>query len=135
MAKIRHIAIFTDDPDKLAKFYVDVFGMTKTHETEASAESGRSVWITDGYMDVAIIHPFSEKSPRGVNHFGFTLDASEKAGIYQRLTDYGRAPYLPPSDRPYIEDAARDLDGNKFDLSTTGLRNQPGQAKKEKVEA
>ena len=27
MAKIRHIALSTQDPEKTAKFYVDVFGM------------------------------------------------------------------------------------------------------------
>ena len=27
MAKIKHIALSTQDPDKTARFYIDVFGM------------------------------------------------------------------------------------------------------------
>jgi len=134
MAKIRHIAIYTSDPDKLARFYIDVFGMKFTQESPAVPGTGRAVWLTDGYVDVAIIHPESDKAPRGLNHFGFTIEASEKDGIYRKLKSHGREPYGPPPGRPYIEDAARDIDGNKFDLSTTGLREAP-KPSKAKVEA
>jgi hypothetical protein len=34
--------------------------------------------------------------------------------------------------RPYIEDAARDVDGNKFDLSVTGLRSEEEQRERDK---
>ncbi|HXQ52112.1 MAG TPA: hypothetical protein VN802_13540 [Stellaceae bacterium] len=74
MAKIRHLAIYTDDPDRLAQFHIDVFGLEKT-----------------------------QKSPSS-----------------------------PPPGRPYIEDAARDIDGNKFDLSTTGLRSEDEQVERDK---
>ena len=29
MAKIRHIAIFSDDPERLAEFYSDVYGILR----------------------------------------------------------------------------------------------------------
>ena len=121
MAKIRHIAIYTDDPDKLADFYCDVFGMTITQKT-VTPRGGRSAWLTDGYMDVALISPEDRAAPRGINHFGFTLDADERDEILQRLKNEGIEPYKPPADRPSIEDAVRDPDGNKFDMTTHGLR-------------
>lgn len=127
MAKIRHLAIFTEDPDRMAQFYVEVFGLTKTQESPSVPGTGRAVWLSDGYLEIALIQPADPKAPKGVNHFGFTLDADEKAGVYERLRQHGREPYGPGPGRPYIEDAARDCDGNKFDLSTTGLRSTEEQ--------
>jgi catechol 2,3-dioxygenase-like lactoylglutathione lyase family enzyme len=128
MATIRHIAIYTDDPEKLAAFYINVFGLTRKLDNPADEtvpETGSAVWVTDGYMDVALIRPARADAPRGINHFGFTLEPSEKAAVYQNLVEHGTTPRKPPPNRPYVEDAAFDCDGNKFDLSS-GLRMQEG---------
>ena len=122
MFKIRHIAIFTEDADRLAGFYTDTFGMKISKITPRSPESGRAVFITDGYVEVALIEPANPASPKGINHFGFTYDAAEREAVMTRLKRYGIDPITPPADRPYIEDAVKDIDGNKFDMSTTGLR-------------
>jgi hypothetical protein len=121
MARIKHIAIFSDDPIKLAEFYRDTFGM----EITGTADGG-SCWVTDGYMNVALLPRRMETSPRGIHHFGFTLDAEEKPAIYEKMTKLGLKPFDPrqPGEtfvRPLIEDAAHDIDGNKFDLTTHGL--------------
>ena len=47
MARIQHIAIFSDDPEKLAEFYSEVYGM------QVSGRSKGDVWVTDGYMNAA----------------------------------------------------------------------------------
>jgi catechol 2,3-dioxygenase-like lactoylglutathione lyase family enzyme len=118
MATIRHIAIFSDDPSKLAKFYVDVYGMKITGESQGD------VWITDGYMDVALIMRKTETSPKpGIHHFGFTLAPEEKEGVYDKMKKLNLAPWDPRAEnptivRPFVEDAGRDPDGNRFDLST-----------------
>lgn len=78
--------------------------------------------MTDGYLEMALIEPVNPASPKGINHFGFTYDAADREATLAKLKEYGIAPIKPPSDRPYIEDAVRDPDGNKFDMSTTGLR-------------
>jgi catechol 2,3-dioxygenase-like lactoylglutathione lyase family enzyme len=122
MARIRHIAFFTEDADRMARFYCDVFGMKVTQETPRSPESGRAIFITDGYVDVALIEPLNPAAPKGINHFGFTIDPAERDGIMAKLKDRGISPITPPADRPYIEDAVKDPDGNKFDISTTGMR-------------
>ena len=114
MAKIKHIAIFTEDPDKLAEFYKDVFGMTITGKTGRGA-----VWMTDGYMDVALLWKRAEmKVPKGINHFGFTIEKAEKDAIYGKLKTRGIDIFQPGQDRPYVEDAAKDPDGNRFDMTS-----------------
>jgi catechol 2,3-dioxygenase-like lactoylglutathione lyase family enzyme len=127
MAKIRHMAIYTDDPAKLADFYVDVFGLEKKQETH-TAKGGHAVWLTDGYLELALINPEIRESPRGMNHFGFTLEPGERDGVYERLKAHGIEPAKAPTDRPYIEDAVLDPDGNKFDISATGLRPEPAHS-------
>lgn len=121
MAKIRHVAIYTDDPVKLAAFYVDVFGLEKKHEVHTK-KGGHAVFLSDGYLDFALINPEIRESPRGIHHFGFTIDPADRPAIIERLRAHGIAPEPAPDDRPYIEDAVFDPDGNKFDISTTGLR-------------
>jgi catechol 2,3-dioxygenase-like lactoylglutathione lyase family enzyme len=133
MAKIRHLAIYTDDPDRLAQFYVDVFGLERTQDSPAVPGTGRAVWLSDGYMEIAIIQPHDPKTPRGLNHFGFTLEAGEQPEVYQRLAAHGREPTPPPPGRPYIDDASREIDGNKFDLSTTGLRTTAEQEQRDRA--
>jgi len=124
MAKIRHIAIYTDNPDELAKFYVDVFGMTITQPLASSPESGSWVFLTDGYMDVALISPAEhQREKNGPNHFGFTIDEQERVAILQKLKKRGIEPRKSPPERPYVEDRVRDIHGNSIDLSSTGLRN------------
>jgi len=123
MARIRHIAIFSDDPANLAEFYVDVFGMkiTGTSNSEGPNEGG-AVWLTDGYMDIALLPRRNELSPEGLHHFGVTVDLDEKAHVYDRLKQRGHKLMTPPPGRPYVEDAVKDADGNKFDLSTSQVK-------------
>lgn len=121
MPQIRHIAIHTREPEKLAKFYIDVFGMT-VHQSYPSVEgSERAVFLTDGYMEVALIHDAREER-QGIDHFGFTLDPKEKPAVYEKLASYGIEPRKRPAERPYAEDRLADIQGNKIDVSTTGLR-------------
>ncbi len=91
-------------------------------EVPHSAQSGYAVFMTDGYLEMALIEPVNPASPKGINHFGFTYDAADRDATMEVLKAYGITPITPPAGRPYIEDAVRDPDGNKFDMSTTGLR-------------
>ena len=128
MATIRHIAIFSDDPEKLAEFYSDIYGMTVTGRSKGD------VWVTDGYMDVALIYRRKEDMPKGVHHFGFTIDPADKAAIYAKMTARGLSPYDPRGDnlqvdRPFVEDAAHDPDGNRFDISA-GKRDMEAEKRR-----
>ena len=118
MARIRHIAIFSDDPENLAQFYVKVFGMT----VKGKSNNDGAVWMTDGYMDIALLKRRSELPPEGLHHFGVTIDPEEKEGVYRRLKECDAWVMKPPPGRPYVEDAAKDADGNKFDISTSAVK-------------
>jgi catechol 2,3-dioxygenase-like lactoylglutathione lyase family enzyme len=123
MAKIRHIAIYTDDPEELAKFYVDVFGMTITQPLATTPESGSWIFLSDGYMDVALINPKREGVKNGINHFGFTLEDSERVAVLDKLKERGIEARKRPPERPYVEDRVNDIHGNPIDISSTGLRS------------
>ncbi len=120
MAKIRHIAFHTSDPDRMAKFYCECFGMTVRQDYAEVPGTARAIFITDGYLEVALIHKKSGET--GIDHFGFTLEPEEKAGVYAKMRGFGVEPHLANPDRPYVEDYMIDVDGNKVDLSTKGLR-------------
>lgn len=119
MAKIRHIAFHTTDPDKMAKFYCDCFGMTVRQDYAEVPGTARAIFITDGYIEVALIQAKSGKP--GINHFGFTLELDEKTAVYAKIREHGVEPRVANPDRPYVEDFMIDVDGNKVDLSTKGL--------------
>ena len=53
----------------------------------------------------------------GLNHFGFTLDgAAEKLRVHDRLDGCGIARQPPGQHRPYSEEKATDLEGNRLEL-------------------
>lgn len=122
MAKIKHLAIITLDPNALAKFYCEVFDM-KVVEKGKNGE----VYVTDGYLTLALLNNKAEGKPSGLNHFGFHVDSQEE--MAKRLVDYGMAtPAKRPADRPYAETRATDPDGNNFDLSVHGFQRAEYQA-------
>lgn len=135
MAKIKHIAIVTLDPERLAKFYQQVFDMKILHRTKTGG-----VYVTDGYMNVALLPNKAEGKPNGLNHFGFEIEDQEE--IARRMEKSGIAtPRQRPADRPYAETRGTDPDGNNFDLSVHGYqtienkKDRETKAKKEKVDA
>lgn len=131
MAKIRHLAIISEDPERLADFYSKNFGMTVTGRSKGD------VWVSDGYIDLALISKVNTPKPCGVNHFGIVLDPAEKEAVYANLRQSGHTPVNPrladsSVDRPFVEDAVLDPDGNKFDLST-GKREMEEEQERMKV--
>jgi catechol 2,3-dioxygenase-like lactoylglutathione lyase family enzyme len=50
MPKIKHIALSTQDPEKTARFYVDVFGMKQIGRVDHPAVSG--FFLTDGDLNL-----------------------------------------------------------------------------------
>ena len=125
MAKIKHLAMITLDPEALAKFYCEVFDMEVVERGK-----GGEVYVTDGYLTVALLNNKAEGKPNGLNHFGFHIDNQEE--IAKRLTDYGMAsPAKRPADRPYAETRATDPDGNNFDLSVHGFQRAEYQAERD----
>ena len=136
MPKIRHLAIKTKDPARLAKFYEEVFEMKVIHTEQSGA-----VYMTDGYFNLALLRNRGEATPSGINHFGFQVDNLDE--IERRLERFDEPLAGRPSTRPYAEHRAMDPDGNIFDVSVYGYqdieykqeREAKGSEKKEKVRA
>jgi catechol 2,3-dioxygenase-like lactoylglutathione lyase family enzyme len=49
MARIRHIALVTDDPAKTAEFYKQHFGLTELYRRPGDTGE-KGVWLSDGYI-------------------------------------------------------------------------------------
>ena len=115
--KIRHLAMFARDPKKLADFYTSVFDM------EVAATNGRAYFLTDGYLMLAILpHRLEGEAAVGLNHFGFNLENRDE--VVKKLQQWNlEVPKARPGDRPYAEFRAVDPEGNWFDLSEEGLKD------------
>jgi catechol 2,3-dioxygenase-like lactoylglutathione lyase family enzyme len=83
MAKIKHIALTTQDPDKVASFYKEAFGLEEIRRSPNGA-----VFLTDGYINLAILNWKTEKDAdvgangpnySGIHHLGFQVDELEEA--------------------------------------------------------
>ena len=127
--KIRHLALITVEPERLARFYEEVFQMTRL--PAKGVAGSKAVYMTDGYITLALLENKAEGKPSGLNHFGFHVDSQDE--ISGRLTKAGvKAPAKRPADRPYAETRAFDPDGNNFDISVAGFGSEEGAPTKKK---
>jgi catechol 2,3-dioxygenase-like lactoylglutathione lyase family enzyme len=112
---IRHIALFTPDPQKMADFYCKVLDMKEVERTDRS-----SIFVSDGYLNLALLYQRKEE-PIGLNHFGFHVQSNdemqsraEKAGV--------RRGAKRPERIPFAEYRVHDPEGNGIDISQKGWR-------------
>ncbi len=97
MPRIKHIALTTKDPAKTAAFYKEAFGLQEIRRAPNGA-----VFLTDGYLNVAILNWKTEKSAdvgahgpnfSGIHHFGVEVEDLDAAAERleraqgQRLTE------------------------------------------------
>jgi catechol 2,3-dioxygenase-like lactoylglutathione lyase family enzyme len=129
MPKIRHLAMVCMDPDKLAKFYCDVFEMKEV--TRNTREGRTNVFLTDGYMNLALLSQKAEGKANGLNHFGFHVEDSDVIG--ERLKKWDVVgPSARPPDRVYAEQRATDPEGNMYDIAEGGFDRDLATPKKAK---
>jgi catechol 2,3-dioxygenase-like lactoylglutathione lyase family enzyme len=83
MPRIRHIALTTKDPSRVAAFYKEAFGMQEVRRNPRGA-----VFLTDGYINLAILNPKSAKDADvgaqgegfcGIHHIGFEVENLDRA--------------------------------------------------------
>jgi glyoxylase I family protein len=96
MPKIKHIALSTQDVDKTAKFYIDVFGMKEIAKLDGPG--ARGYYLSDGDINLAILN-FKNDAVAGVergagwsgiHHIGFQVESLE--AIAERLKSAGSVP-------------------------------------------
>ena len=124
MAKIRHLAIKTKSPERLAAFYEQVFGLRRIRSEKSGA-----IYMSDGYLTLALLRNRGEATPSGINHFGFHVDEIDE--IREKLNKFDEPLTQRPADRPYAEYRAMDPDGNLFDVSVHGYDEAEFQAERE----
>ena len=119
MARIRHLAILTEDVDKLVQFYTTAFGLKIVHGV------GTATYLTDGHINLAIIPIGPEREiegpqlQAGINHFGFEVE--DVAAVREACKDLNAKTGIdkrPPNRE--AEYRVQDPDGNPIDLSKHG---------------
>ena len=133
MAKLRHLAIATDDPDRTAQFYIDVLEFKKVRAAEGKWGHGHI--LSDGTINLAILKFVTDEAAgvekgmgfRGLHHIGFevndvdgTARRVEAAGANAR-TDIDEALGIPHDGPIKGEFKYEGPDGVVFDLSQPGV--------------
>jgi len=93
MTKIKHIALATQDVEKTARFYIEVFGMKEVGKINDPGTRG--CFLTDGDINLAILDFKNDaaagvergKDWSGIHHFGFQVESLDAIG--ERLTQAG----------------------------------------------
>ncbi len=117
MAKLRHIAIRTPDPEQTAAWYKEAFGL----EEVGRARNG--VYLSDGDVNIAVLLTSTETTrgevAPGLHHLGFLVEDLETT--CQKLAALGaeRLPAAPQAGN-YFEVKHLGPDGVEFDVSEQG---------------
>ena len=79
MAKIKHIAIASQDPEKTAKFYSEVFDLQIVGK--ANGENAEGYHLSDGNVNIAVLRFKNEAAAgdfgtaySGIHHIGFQVE-------------------------------------------------------------
>jgi catechol 2,3-dioxygenase-like lactoylglutathione lyase family enzyme len=129
MSRIRHIAITAEDPFVTAELFKKALGLEEIGRGDS--ELAREVYLTDGYINLAIVcwkrtpeTPNPYPGGYGLDHFGVQVDDLERAE--SRARGAGATPQPPPpvdlsklGGRLFFEKKLQ-LAGVKFDLSGHG---------------
>ena len=131
MARIKHIALTTKEPAKVAEFYKSAFGLKELRRSPNGA-----VFLTDGHIHVAVLNHKDERSPdmgahgpnfSGIHHFGFEVEDLDEAARKVEAAHGRRLTAKEVSDagtrdgvHANFEQKWSGPDGVVFDISHTG---------------
>lgn len=120
-AKLKHLAIVSDQYALLERFYQAVFGMKSSPDNPPAG----AVVVSDGYVGLNI-NPRKGKPGRqaGLDHFGFEVDDLEEV-LAKLQENYPAIDVLKrPGSREFAGVTTHDPAGNVFDLSQPGMENR-----------
>jgi catechol 2,3-dioxygenase-like lactoylglutathione lyase family enzyme len=115
MARIRHIALYSENPEREAGFYVRAFDLKEVRRSPSG-----SVFLSDGYINIALLKSKGGSDPKGRHHFGFQVE--DVAAAQERIREIKPdVEILAPHDNvTFAEYKVKDPDGNPFDISEKG---------------
>jgi methylmalonyl-CoA/ethylmalonyl-CoA epimerase len=135
MGKIRHIAITAEDPFITAELFKQALGLEEI--SRGDSDLAREVYLTDGYINLAIVcWKRTKETPNpypdgyGLDHFGVQVENLESAEARARQAGATSQP-PPPVDLSRLSgntiffEKKLTLAGVKFDLSGHGWATQP----------
>ena len=128
--KIRHIAITAEDPFVTAELFKKALGLEEI--SRGDSDLAREVYLTDGYINLAIVcWKRTKETPNpypdgyGLDHFGLQVD--DLASAEARAREAGATPQPPPpvdlsklQGNTIFFEKKLQLAGVKFDLSGHG---------------
>jgi catechol 2,3-dioxygenase-like lactoylglutathione lyase family enzyme len=133
MPKLRHIALTTQDVEKTAKFYIEVFGMREMGKIDDPGTTG--CFLSDGDINLAILKFKNDRAAgiergkgfAGIHHIGFEVedltaiaDKLAAAGSTRRR-DVEQALGVTGRERKHnVEVKYTGPDGIMLDVSETG---------------
>ena len=134
MGKIRHIAITAEDPFVTAEALKQALGLQEIGRGDS--ELAREVYLTDGYINLAVVcwkrtkeNPNPYPEGYGLDHFGVQVEDLE--GAEAQAKHAGATPQPPPKvdlsklgERIFFEKKYQ-VAGIKFDLSGHGWPTKP----------
>lgn len=148
MARIRHIAIQTQDEEATMRFYVDNFGLKVVKKLDSQRTSG--YFLTDGHINLAILHFKNDtvagaergKGWSGIHHIGFQVDDLKdttttlaKSSVAKPRDDINVALGLgaggAPAGHGNVEVRYIGPDNVNFDISETGWMGTPSNKVKQ----
>jgi glyoxylase I family protein len=140
MARIRHIAIQTQDEEATKQFYVENFGLQVVKKLDSQRTAG--YFLTDGHINFAILRFKNDviagtergKGGSGIHHIGFQVDSLEEA--IEKLADSSGAKPRddinavlgvggPTAGHGNVEMRYIGPDNVNFDISETGWVGTP----------
>ena len=143
MAKLRHIALHTTDPEKTAEFYKRVFDLEEVGRTDSPYAIG--VYLSDGDLNIAVLKfKTDEAADRqdgmgpvlGLHHFGFWVDDIED--VRRRMSEMG-APHREARDKTatttFFEEKFKGPDGVMIDITEHGWAGARGPDEAEATKA
>jgi catechol 2,3-dioxygenase-like lactoylglutathione lyase family enzyme len=123
MAKLRHLALATNNPDKTAEFYKTAFGFKEIRKITSDLAHG--YFLSDGTLNIAVLK-FAQYDQLGkgldyvgLHHFGIVVDDLDES--IKLLESMGAECFMkPPAEeraKGYFEVKFRGPDGVVFDIS------------------
>src|SRR5438445_10281102 len=129
MARIRHIAIATRDPEATKRFYIEGLGLKEVGKVNSPTSEG--YYLSDGHVNLAILK-FKYDDPAttegalrytGIHHFGVEIEDMEEARARIEKAGAVHRPYPGTEEmakRGNVEVKFTGPDGVTTDLSEHG---------------
>ena len=122
--RIRHVALSVEDPWETAEFYKQAVGLQEVTELDGPLAEG--VFLTDGVVNLAILHFKSDEAAQGtgkdfvgIHHIGFWVDDVVEQG---KIARNAGATWImgDPNNPDGYEVKHTDLSGIIFDIAAHG---------------